>query len=512
MVVTALGLLLGDRGRQRRRACRCSSGPDRGRGGQRGRCRRSRPPSRTSVARSRTSRVVLARTLSGRGPVPGVRRWRRSPRVQARAGGRAARRRAWTVRPAPAAPVGHPARGARPVRWTGRGGGARATYTHLHARLVAVEQRARRRGRARPRAGPRGRPAALRSRRGRDGRAAARRGRRSWRRRSPGSASPTPCARPPSRPERRSPARRAAPTRWRPRSAARRSSQGVREHDPEAGELADRLGEVTYLLSDVAADVASYAARLETDPARLSAVSDRRAALTGLTRKYGRDHRRGARLGGAGGGAAARAGRHRRTDRRSSAPSGSRCGLPWPRRPRGSRQRATEAGERLAAEVTAELALLAMPQRRPDRRRAADPGRRACGPGRRGGWRPLLVGDRWLRFTGSGVDDVEFLLAANAGAEPRPLGKGASGGELSRVMLAVEVSLAGTSPVPTFVFDEVDAGVGGAGRDRGRPTAGPAGPRPPRSWWSPTCPRWRRTPTGTSSWRRPATAVSPPPG
>ena len=62
----------------------------------------------------------------------------------------------------------------------------------------------------------------------------------------------------------------------------------------------------------------------------------------------------------------------------------------------------------------------------------------------------------------SGVDEVELLLAANAGAEPRPLAKGASGGELSRVMLALEVVLAGTGPVPTFVFDEVDAGVGGA--------------------------------------------------
>ena len=56
----------------------------------------------------------------------------------------------------------------------------------------------------------------------------------------------------------------------------------------------------------------------------------------------------------------------------------------------------------------------------------------------------------------------ELLLAANTGSDPRPLDKGASGGELSRVMLAVEVALAGTSPVPTFVFDEVDAGVGGA--------------------------------------------------
>ena len=74
---------------------------------------------------------------------------------------------------------------------------------------------------------------------------------------------------------------------------------------------------------------------------------------------------------------------------------------------------------------------------------------------------PLRVGDRWLRFTGTGVDDVEFLLAANTGADPRALHKGASGGELSRVMLALEVSLAGTTTVPTFVFDEVDAGVGG---------------------------------------------------
>ena len=52
-------------------------------------------------------------------------------------------------------------------------------------------------------------------------------------------------------------------------------------------------------------------------------------------------------------------------------------------------------------------------------------------------------------------------MAPHPGAPPRPLAKGASGGELSRVMLAVEVVFAGADPVPTFVFDEVDAGVGG---------------------------------------------------
>ena len=60
-----------------------------------------------------------------------------------------------------------------------------------------------------------------------------------------------------------------------------------------------------------------------------------------------------------------------------------------------------------------------------------------------------------------GSDDVEIRLAAHPGAPPLPLNKGASGGELSRVMLAIEVVFAGADPVPTFVFDEVDAGVGG---------------------------------------------------
>ena len=107
--------------------------------------------------------------------------------------------------------------------------------------------------------------------------------------------------------------------------------------------------------------------------------------------------------------------------------------------------------------MTAELALLAMPNARVgiDVRQTELPEPEAGTVG------PLRVGERWLRHSASGVDEVEFLLAANTGSAPRPLHKGASGGELSRVMLALEVALAGTSPVPTFVFDEVDAGVGG---------------------------------------------------
>ena len=61
-----------------------------------------------------------------------------------------------------------------------------------------------------------------------------------------------------------------------------------------------------------------------------------------------------------------------------------------------------------------------------------------------------------------GADQVAILLSSYPGAEPRPLGKGASGGELSRIMLSIEVVLAKTKSNPTFIFDEVDAGVGGA--------------------------------------------------
>jgi DNA repair protein RecN (Recombination protein N) len=238
-------------------------------------------------------------------------------------------------------------------------------------------------------------------------------------------------------------------------SAARRLLESVREHDSEAAALADRLAELTYLLSDLAADVASYASGVDTDPARLAAVSERRAALTALTRKYGesidevltwseRSAQRLLELDG--------------TDERIAHLGAERDRLRDELADLAARLSAAraEAAGRLAAEVTAELALLSMPHARLSievRQHEAAP----TSEGRQ----PLRVGERLLRFGAGGVDEVELLLAANTGTEARPLGKGASGGELSRVMLALEVALAGTSPVPTFVFDEVDAGVGG---------------------------------------------------
>ena len=71
-----------------------------------------------------------------------------------------------------------------------------------------------------------------------------------------------------------------------------------------------------------------------------------------------------------------------------------------------------------------------------------------------------LDGLRW-RADERGLERAEFLLSANPGVEPRSLARVASGGELSRVMLALKTALADVDRVPTLVFDEVDIGIGG---------------------------------------------------
>jgi DNA repair protein RecN (Recombination protein N) len=214
----------------------------------------------------------------------------------------------------------------------------------------------------------------------------------------------------------------------------------------------------------VAADVASYAAGVDTDPARLAAVSDRRAALTTLTRKYGETadqvlewaKEASLRLMGLEGSDDRIAELRTEREQLRAELADQAAEL--------SRQR-EETARRLSVAVTDALHSLSMPHARFE-----------IALTRTDDERGLAVGGRHVRFTDTGIDDVELLLAANTGSEPRALGKGASGGELSRVMLAIEVALADTRPVPTFVFDEVDAGVGGkAAVEIGRRLAALAG-------------------------------------
>ncbi len=228
--------------------------------------------------------------------------------------------------------------------------------------------------------------------------------------------------------------------------AAGRALEAVRAHDPVLAGLADRLSEASYLISDVAGELASYTDGLDSDPARLAAVQERRAALARLTRAYGTAT--GA-VGGSGDVAAVLDWAKQAGSRLAELEGDNDKIAALAAEEESLRAEVTSlasqltalrqaTAERFASEVTAELTALAMPHA------------------------SLTAAVTELDAPGPhGADDVEIRLAAHPGAPPLPLNKGASGGELSRVMLAIEVVFAGADPVPTFVFDEVDAGVGG---------------------------------------------------
>ncbi|MGI9084786.1 MAG: DNA repair protein RecN [Aeromicrobium sp.] len=210
-------------------------------------------------------------------------------------------------------------------------------------------------------------------------------------------------------------------------------------HDSALDQLGTRLREIGILLDEAATDLSAYASDVDLDPARLATAQGRIAALTSLQRKYGptlddvltwQEK------------AVARVGELDSDDDTIGALEVDLTRL----RPEvvaqaqrlGDLRR--EAGSRLSGLVDAELAQLSMPSAhlevRVDSADEVTPGP-------------------------NGLDEIELLFAANNGAAPRPLAKGASGGELSRLMLALEVVLADRTTVPTLVFDEVDAGIGG---------------------------------------------------
>ena len=232
--------------------------------------------------------------------------------------------------------------------------------------------------------------------------------------------------------------------------AARRSVEGAAAHDPALAGLAARLAELAHLATDVAAELASYLASVDADPARLATAQERLAALTALVRRHAADDVDGvldwARR------ASDRLLQLDGTDDRIAALEEQDVALEGSLSALAAELSAARgtAALRFGEAVTAELAALAMPNATV----AAAVTQRDSDDG-------LPVGGRRLAATSEGVDDVELLLVPHPGAPPRALQKGASGGELSRVMLAVEVVFAGSDPVPVMVFDEVDAGVGG---------------------------------------------------
>ncbi|MEY4349496.1 MAG: repair protein RecN [Actinomycetota bacterium] len=220
---------------------------------------------------------------------------------------------------------------------------------------------------------------------------------------------------------------------------ARRSLEQVTAHDAKLAELAENLKQLGYQLGEVAADLNGYLAGIEGEGAgELERVQARRADLQTLKRKYGPEY------------AEVLSYRERASNRLLELDSSTEnidrltqvvaAELAEVKRLGAELSKVRlDAAAGLAGEVTQELEALAM----------------------KGSSLVVSVSDG-TEYTSHGKDIVSIQLSAYPGAEPRPLGKGASGGELSRIMLAIEVVLAKFQVAPTFIFDEVDAGVGGA--------------------------------------------------
>jgi DNA repair protein RecN (Recombination protein N) len=222
--------------------------------------------------------------------------------------------------------------------------------------------------------------------------------------------------------------------------AARRSLAQAGDHDATLAGYAARAGEVSYLLADLAGEIAAYTQSLEADPLRLQTVQERRAQLNALVRRHADDPADGVEGVLAWAREAADRLLDLDDDGRLETLAKERDGLEDELRTLAGRMSGARraAATDLETKVAAELTALAMPSARIE-----------------------VALHTGLDLGPWGCDSVELLLAAHSGAAPRPLSRGASGGELSRVMLALEVVLAGADPVPTMVFDEVDAGVGG---------------------------------------------------
>lgn len=210
--------------------------------------------------------------------------------------------------------------------------------------------------------------------------------------------------------------------------------------DPALGQLRAQLAQVTALLADAGTELASAVQDLEADPARQAWVEERRAALRTLMRNYGptlaevMDWRTAAdrRIEALGGG------EDRAAEIRQAIAGHADELLSIAERLSYIR---TSAAHELGSQVSKELRSLAMPDAE------------------------LMIqvssSSAIDQFTSSGADSIAFLLRPHSGADAQAVTKAASGGELSRVMLALEVTMAGRNSVPTFIFDEVDAGIGG---------------------------------------------------
>ena len=233
--------------------------------------------------------------------------------------------------------------------------------------------------------------------------------------------------------------------------AAKRYLEIAKGRDSRLDAIGDQVSESFYALDEASRDLSSYLSSLEADPDRLNHLQERRAALSAFAKKWG-----------SGGdadevmvdlAARAKSGREAMADLQGGDERifelenellGIKSQLLSAARDL-TRTRATSA-TLLSQQVSDELKELSMPHTQ------------------------LIIDvtsadyDGTLKesdFTSFGCDEISISIKAHSTASKVAIGKGASGGEMSRIMLALEVVIAKTHPVGTYIFDEVDAGVGG---------------------------------------------------
>jgi len=219
--------------------------------------------------------------------------------------------------------------------------------------------------------------------------------------------------------------------------AAQRPLTSIERIDPSAVRMQELFDAGFYALQELARSVEDYAGSVDLDPSRLEEVRERRDRLFGLLKKYG------PRLDDV-----IEAGRSARSELDLIDTAQFDLANLTAREAEARRRLFAEAeklselrmsaGKKLAKAVDALLPQLGMPD-----------GKLSVA---------LIARDE---PTAEGAEDVEFRVALNVGYEDRPLARVASGGELSRVMLALKTILARVDQVPTLIFDEVDAGIGG---------------------------------------------------
>lgn len=227
--------------------------------------------------------------------------------------------------------------------------------------------------------------------------------------------------------------------------------QALRDFDDSVKPLETRLDTVYFELEDVALQLSAYRDDLDPSPARLSTVGERLDLIYQLKRKYGDTVSAVLRY------------HDEARDKLRRITGGAESIRGLAQELRAELRDATEhalalsdkrqaAARELEKRVVSELAELGMDKA--EFHVSVQPVEAPNGL--------IKSGEKSYKLGAGGVDDVEFLIAPNLGETPRPLNRIASGGEISRVMLALKTVLAEMDRVSTLVFDEVDSGIGGA--------------------------------------------------